>query len=45
VLILIDGNVYRNLNINEVFARTSSNGDLILNSTLAGGEIIAIRDF
>ncbi|NDA29855.1 MAG: hypothetical protein EBZ12_05320 [Alphaproteobacteria bacterium] len=44
-LILIDGNVYRKLNINEVFARTNSNGDLILNRTLAGGENIAITDF
>lgn len=44
-LILIDGNVHRKLNINEVFARTNSNGDLILNRTLAGGENIAITDF
>ena len=44
-LVLIDGNAYENLNTNEAFARTNSNGDLILNRSLADGEIIALTDF
>lgn len=45
VLILIDGNEFEKLNTNKAFARTNSNGELILNRSLADAEIIALTDF
>lgn len=45
VLILIDGNEFEKLNTNIAFARTNSNGELILNRSLADAEIIDLTDF
>lgn len=45
VLTLIDGNEFEKLNTNKAFARTNSNGELILNRSLADAEIIALTDF
>ena len=44
VLILIDGNEFEKLNTNIAFARTNSNGELILNRSLADAEIIDLTD-
>ena len=45
VLILIDGNEFEKLNTNIAFAGTNSNGELILNRSLADAEIIDLTDF
>lgn len=45
MLILIDGNEFEKLNTNIAFARTNSNGELILNRSLADAEIIDLTDF
>ena len=45
VFILIDGNEFEKLNTNIAFARTNSNGELILNRSLADAEIIDLTDF